>query len=119
MKRIVSTLRNFVLLLALLAATALPHMTMAHQGGSADMTHAAMAQDAQDVMEAAAIPCSSAHDHADTARCSLAAAHCITLLPAGPMGPTTHRIGRNASFVIPLMARNGTAPQIVTPPPRL
>ncbi|WP_372520354.1 hypothetical protein [Roseovarius sp.] len=116
MKRIVSTLRNFVLLLALLAATALPHMTMAHEGGATDMTHAAMAQDA---MEAAAIPCSSAHDHADTARCSLAAAHCITLLPAGPMGPTTHRIGRNASFVIPLVARNGTAPQIDTPPPRL
>ncbi|HAR53859.1 MAG TPA: hypothetical protein DCS45_18560 [Roseovarius nubinhibens] len=109
-------MRNFVLLLALLAATALPHMTMAHQGGSTDMTHAAMAQDA---MAAAAIPCSSAHDHADTARCSLAAAHCITLLPAGPMGPTTHRIGRNASFVIPLVARNGTAPQIDTPPPRL
>ena len=116
MNRIVSTLRNFVLLLALLAATALPHMTMAHQGGGMETTHAEMAQD---TMEAAAIPCSSAHDHADTARCSLAAAHCITLLPAGPLGPTTHRIGRNASFVIPLVARNGTAPQIDAPPPRL
>lgn len=105
-----------MLLLALLAATALPHMTMAHQGGATDTTHAAMAHSAT---KAAAIPCSSGHDHSETQRCSLAAAHCITLLPAGPTAPTTHRIGRNASFVIPLVARDGTAPQIDTPPPRL
>lgn len=71
-----------------------------------------------EAMQGAAIPCSGGHDHAEAQRCSLAAAHCITLLPAGSKAPLAHRIGRTARFAIPLIARNGTAPQIDTPPPR-